>query len=740
MKINIENTPRSIADLFFNDGHTAGSGEFTCIGNNQRVRKIIIPIYQREYDWGKDELLTLLINTNEYIYNLPPAHYHNSYFVGTVLLELQKREKGHFELIDGQQRLTTSFLLNYVGYIIALERLLKMPTFPYKKYPRELSNRLLILKSFEDKLFTDKKKGSIPASWNLIFTNAFWDIDDEIDSLNKISERLKIENILKYREPKIHHKNPEQSKLFIDTIKYTKLINKNNSYSLTELPSNQFNERAHNIFDYFFDILKDKKSTADEILGEILISIDNFSAAISYCVLVSDNPDDSFKLFEVLNSTGTRLTIIDKLKNNLYENIVNKKKSLNKEEFNSRWKEILDFISKSGTSNISLDLARSESALIKDKFYEYFSNKTIHLSNNKKIVRDDLFKKEDPIIFYNRITLVANTLASIYSIDIYENTNTPHTLGWYYRVMNKLNYDWGRQVFLGCIILTKHLNKKFPIELNGYWDTPLIDNHSTLNRLDTTSKFITNLSDMLLKIGIIGIINGLSSKKLPTISQDILSKIIDFVRKNKQESELPKLFSEIKDQMNLFINQEKLVFERELRDLKYTKNSDKKYMTLLLYILYNRGASSHFFFEKPTLEHFEPKIKQPGNNAFYYSGIDREDLIHKLGNMILMKQGHNSILGNLTIKEKLKKISNAFKNDPFYGTNVYLNLDPSKKINGDLPPYTNFPLIDKKIAFNAHGAPNKELFELRSSFYVTNIIDMVCSDNKYILSGENYVI
>ena len=55
------------------------------------------------------------------------------------------------------------------------------------------------------------------------------------------------------------------------------------------------------------------------------------------------------------------------------------------------------------------------------------------------------------------------------------------------------------------------------------------------------------------KIRLIGIINGLSSKKLPTISQDILSKIIDFVRKNKQESELPKLFSEIKDQMNLFI-------------------------------------------------------------------------------------------------------------------------------------------------------------------------------------------
>ena len=67
MRINIENTPRSIIDLFFNDGGTPGSGEFTCIGNNERVSQIVIPIYQREYDWGKEELLRLLINTKEYI-------------------------------------------------------------------------------------------------------------------------------------------------------------------------------------------------------------------------------------------------------------------------------------------------------------------------------------------------------------------------------------------------------------------------------------------------------------------------------------------------------------------------------------------------------------------------------------------------------------------------------------------------------------------------------------------------
>jgi hypothetical protein len=61
--------------------------------------KYLIPIYQRNYAWGKDEIEMLLddIKSND-----------DEYFIGSLVV----REKdGLFEVIDGQQRLTTLFLI-----------------------------------------------------------------------------------------------------------------------------------------------------------------------------------------------------------------------------------------------------------------------------------------------------------------------------------------------------------------------------------------------------------------------------------------------------------------------------------------------------------------------------------------------------------------------------------------------------------------------------------------------------
>ena len=61
--------------------------------------KYLIPIYQRNYAWGKDEIETLLddVSSND-----------GEYFIGSLVV----REKdGLFEVIDGQQRLTTLFLI-----------------------------------------------------------------------------------------------------------------------------------------------------------------------------------------------------------------------------------------------------------------------------------------------------------------------------------------------------------------------------------------------------------------------------------------------------------------------------------------------------------------------------------------------------------------------------------------------------------------------------------------------------
>ena len=60
--------------------------------------KYIIPIYQRNYAWESDEIEALLDDIKNYS--------GVGYFIGSLVV----REKdGFFEVIDGQQRLTTLF-------------------------------------------------------------------------------------------------------------------------------------------------------------------------------------------------------------------------------------------------------------------------------------------------------------------------------------------------------------------------------------------------------------------------------------------------------------------------------------------------------------------------------------------------------------------------------------------------------------------------------------------------------
>ena len=66
----------------------------------------IVPDYQREYVWTDKEVNQLLEDIGEQI----DAGSTREYFIGTVLVS-PTDQKSHYEVIDGQQRLTTFFLL-----------------------------------------------------------------------------------------------------------------------------------------------------------------------------------------------------------------------------------------------------------------------------------------------------------------------------------------------------------------------------------------------------------------------------------------------------------------------------------------------------------------------------------------------------------------------------------------------------------------------------------------------------
>lgn len=67
----------------------------------------VIPLYQRNFAWGEEQIITLLDDIYESI-----KSGEQKYFIGTLVVICRKN--GEYEVIDGQQRLTTLALLLYV--------------------------------------------------------------------------------------------------------------------------------------------------------------------------------------------------------------------------------------------------------------------------------------------------------------------------------------------------------------------------------------------------------------------------------------------------------------------------------------------------------------------------------------------------------------------------------------------------------------------------------------------------
>lgn len=64
-------------------------------------KQFVIPVYQRAYAWEKEQWTTFL---NDLLEQLEGQ---NNYFYGNILLEADKNISQKFEVIDGQQRITT---------------------------------------------------------------------------------------------------------------------------------------------------------------------------------------------------------------------------------------------------------------------------------------------------------------------------------------------------------------------------------------------------------------------------------------------------------------------------------------------------------------------------------------------------------------------------------------------------------------------------------------------------------
>ncbi len=75
---------------------------------NSDTKELIVPMYQRKYSWEKDQILDFISDFNNLFHDSRSNKYH--FFGLVVIVETEKNSK-RFEIIDGQQRITTICLL-----------------------------------------------------------------------------------------------------------------------------------------------------------------------------------------------------------------------------------------------------------------------------------------------------------------------------------------------------------------------------------------------------------------------------------------------------------------------------------------------------------------------------------------------------------------------------------------------------------------------------------------------------
>ena len=147
---------------------------------NARTKTFLIPEYQRPYSWTSDQIDTLFNDIWEFTCNEGGTEKEGTYFLGSIV---SYENEGEQEIIDGQQRITSIFLL-----LRAIYTKLNEPNEKTEKAKNFISKiEPLIWK-------TDKLTGKVDYSSILLNSKVISETENEV--LKNILESGKMEEEL----------------------------------------------------------------------------------------------------------------------------------------------------------------------------------------------------------------------------------------------------------------------------------------------------------------------------------------------------------------------------------------------------------------------------------------------------------------------------------------------------------------------------------------------------------------
>lgn len=279
----------------------------------------IVPDYQREYIWSDKEVGKLLEDIDDEIGGSSTSEY----FIGTILVS-PTAQKNHYEVIDGQQRLTTFFLI-----LCALRAL-------FKNEPQEQTLNGLISTSYTD------SNGEINTSLKL---NPKYENADEV-----ISAIVKANN------------KPEDVKGMVVAA------------GVKQFGSLENLINAYNTVYQFLNTNYKENGALKKYWGYLSNNV--------IFIQISTDVSSALKIFETINERGVGLNPMDLLKNLLFTNV----KLDEFTKLKNEWKKItkpleenkekpLRFLRYFLMANYKIENDRSDSTVREDEIYEWFTNK-----------------------------------------------------------------------------------------------------------------------------------------------------------------------------------------------------------------------------------------------------------------------------------------------------------------------------------------------------------------------------
>lgn len=279
----------------------------------------IVPDYQREYVWTDKEVHQLLDDIDEQL----DVGNSREYFIGTVLVA-PTSQKNHYEVIDGQQRLTTFFLL-----LCALRHV-------FQNEPQYQTLNGLISTSYTD------SDGNTKSSLKL---------DPRYEAAGEVMSQITELNA-----------DPQTTRAGIQAAGI-------NSFGSLENLVNAYSTVYRYLQDNYSDITLLKKYWGYLANNVVFIQI-------------STDVSSALKIFETINERGVGLNPMDLLKNLLFTHVKQEEFTQLKDEWKKVTKPLeknkekpLRFLRYFLMANYIIQNKRKDSVVREDEIYDWFNNK-----------------------------------------------------------------------------------------------------------------------------------------------------------------------------------------------------------------------------------------------------------------------------------------------------------------------------------------------------------------------------